>query len=129
VRGCAVLAGLVVIVFCVQCTSRYSAEFSGCNTVTCINHSGEDALVKLVCPGGAEEAVAVKDGSKSSIGNLSPGSYFIKIRYGQESSCHYAKGDPLSITASYPQYARVSITLHPVAHRNYSTYPLSASDF
>lgn len=102
---------------------------AGNNSVTFDNQSGEEALVRLVCPSGSVKQITVPNSTKRTIGGIENGSYFIKIRYGTNGNYRYSKGDTFSINAFYPQYIMATITLHPVANGNYGTRPIGAEEF
>lgn len=102
---------------------------AGNNSVTFDNKSGEEALVKLICPDGSVKQITVPNGTKRTISGIDNGNFFVKIRYGTRGNYRYSKGQEFSITAFYPYYEMITITLHPVVGGNYSTRPISEEEF
>ncbi|MFC1462660.1 hypothetical protein ACFLQU_03550 [Verrucomicrobiota bacterium] len=96
------------------------------NTVTFDNQSGQPALVKLIGPTPREVDVPV--GQRRTV-TVAAGQYHIKTRYGTPGKYRYTKGDEFIIKSSAKSRSETSITLHKVAHGNYSSQTISAVDF
>ena len=101
------------------------------SSVTYENKSGDSALVKLVGP--TVNTVEVPD-LKSRTVMVSPGKYFILVRYGTSSDSHrYSKGESFEVvekeTSDAREYSKITITLHPVVSGNYTTTPSSKAEF
>ena len=96
------------------------------NAITFVNHSGEDATVKLIGPSARLIAVPSAATRTSSV---AAGTYHILIRYGRPGDYRYAKGDPFTV-ADYPgRYTVTTVSLHTVADGNYSIRPSSDKEF
>lgn len=96
------------------------------NSLTFVNQSGEDALVKLVGP--SRKIVEVSDGGKATV-NIAGGSYCVFVRYGKGPKYRYAKGETFQIHDSTTSYTVATLTLHGVINGNYRTYGSSADEF
>mgnify|MGYP003374250889 CR=1 FL=1 len=96
------------------------------NTITFLNQSGEPALVKV--RGATSTQTFVPNGS-SSIVNASGGTHYIIVRYGNSPPYTYSKGDSFSVNETTTQYSAITITLHKVAHGNYSSSSTSQTEF
>lgn len=97
------------------------------NTITFENKSAEPALVKLIGP--TNEVVTIPDAQNRTV-NVSPGKYYILIRYGSiPNNYRYARGDPFTVTQTLTHYSAISITLHKVIGGDYNTKPIEAEEF
>jgi len=113
-----------------QVTRIYSGpERPTLNTVTFDNKCGKPALVKLV--GRKITSVEVPNGTAETV--VAPaGHYFIKVRFGvvpPDPEYSYTRGDEFDVTQTPASVARITITLHPVAHGNYRSRSISAAEF
>jgi hypothetical protein len=95
-------------------------------TVTFVNQSGENCLVKLVGP--TAGYVNVPNATQRSI-SVRGGRYYILTRYGDDGHYRYTRGDPFDVTETAYSVSDISITLHTVRDGNYETRPVSGSDF
>ncbi len=118
------LAVLTILKTMIQPLSAQQAE--GRSTLTLINHSGENALVKLIGP--AKKIVAVNNGENQTV-SLRKGTYQIYVRYGQNNNYRYARGQPFTIEENALMYTKASLTLHGVINGNYSMLPISREVF
>jgi hypothetical protein len=96
------------------------------NSLTFINQSGEDALVKLVGP--SYRVVEVPNKGKQTV-NIAGGEYRIYVRYGKGPRYRCAKGEMFKIEDSAYTYTRAQLTLHGVINGNYHTYGSSEDEF
>lgn len=97
------------------------------NTITFLNQSGENALVKVVGP--IRGQVVVNNGGQTSV-RVPGGEYFILARYCDANNrCSYSRGDSFVVEETPTQYSQISITLHPVVNGNYGSRPASAAEF
>ncbi len=98
------------------------------STITFINGTNDDALVKLIGP--TRTSVAVSAGQRQTADDVAPGSYYVVVRYGNGSGAYsYTKGDPFSVEEYGNQYSQISMTLHKVANGNYQTRPANEAEF
>lgn len=95
-------------------------------TITFVNQSGENCLVKLVGP--TTSYVTVPNGTQQTI-NVRGGQYHIRTRYGNAGHFRYTRGEPFEVTETAYSVSDISITLHKVIGGNYTTYPDSKGDF
>ena len=100
---------------------------SGRSSITFDNQSGESALVRLVGPTRSE--IVVSNGQKRSVRNVAAGHYQMLVRYTSADGYRYVEGEHFDIEASATTYSRATITLHPVVHGTYDTWPTSAEQF
>ena len=96
------------------------------STVTFDNKSGKPALVKLVGP--TESSVTVENGEKQSL-TVSPGHYFITVRYGTPGTYAYSKGDEFDVKETATTASDITITLHKVVAGNYGSKSISEAEF
>jgi len=97
------------------------------NSITFQNHSGEDAVVKLVGP--VRWAVPVPNATDRTV-HVPAGNYYIVTRYcNQPGNCTYTKGDPFTVVQTETQYSQILITLHKVPNGNYRTQPANEAEF
>lgn len=96
------------------------------NTITFSNQSGEPALVKV--RGATSTQTFVPNGSSSTV-NASGGTHYIVVRYGSSPPYTYSKGESFSVDETANQYSAISITLHKVAHGNYSSSSTNQAEF
>lgn len=97
------------------------------NTITFVNQSGEDAVVKLVGP--ARFNVSVPNAANNSV-RVPAGTYYILTRYCDAGGkCSYSKGAPFSVIQTETEYSDIEITLHKVVDGNYRTRDASAAEF
>lgn len=97
------------------------------NSITFQNHSGEDAVVKVVGP--VRWAVPVPNATDRTI-HVPAGNYYIVTRYcNQLGNCTYTKGDPFTVVQTETQYSQILITLHKVPNGNYRTEPTNEAEF
>jgi hypothetical protein len=97
------------------------------NTLTLDNQSGEDALVKVVGPGGSTVTVPT---STSRTVHVAAGEHALLVRYGREPGpFSYSKGDPFAVEQTATQYSIITITLHKVVNGNYRTEAIPAEEF
>ncbi len=96
------------------------------NTITFSNQSGEPALVKV--RGATNTQTFVSNGSSSTV-NASGGTHYIVVRYGSSPPYTYSKGESFSVDETATQYSAITITLHKVAHGNYSSSSTSQAEF
>jgi hypothetical protein len=96
------------------------------NTLTFINQSGDDALVKLV--GLSKRTVEVPNGGSQTV-NIAGGEYRIYVRYGRGPNYRYAKGEAFKIIDSETTNTKAKLTLHGVINGNYHTYGSSENEF
>ena len=96
------------------------------NTITFTNQSGETALVKV--RGATNTQTSVPNGSSSTV-NASAGMHYILVRYGSNPPYTYSKGESFSVDETATQYSAITITLHKVAHGNYSSSSTSQAEF
>jgi len=94
--------------------------------VTFDNKSGEAALVKLVGP--TYQDVEVSVGGSTSV-NVSPGEYYIKVRYGIPGRYRYAKGEEFKVIETATTRSNTTITLHKVIGGNYDTGSIDKHEF
>ena len=88
------------------------------NSLTFINRSGEDAMVKLVGP--SRRMVNVNNGGETTV-KIAGGTYAIYVRYGESNNYRYTKGETFTIKDSFNSYTEASLTLHGVMNGNYRT--------
>lgn len=112
------------------CTSFILIASSGAvserNSLTFVNQSGGDALVKLVGP--SRRVVEVSNGSNVTV-NIAGGSYCVFVRYGKGPKYRYTKGETFHIHDSATSYTEATLTLHGVINGNYHTYGSSSDEF
>jgi len=97
------------------------------NTVTFSNHSGEDAVVKVIGP--ARAVVAVSNGSEGAV-QVPAGRYYILVRYCDRSNrCSYSRGDAFAVEETTNAYSDILITLHKVVNGNYGSRSTSGAEF
>ncbi len=97
------------------------------STVTFLNGSAEDAVVKLVGP--SAQYVEVPNGKNATV-HVAPGEYRIVVQYrGKNGRYTYSKGDPFDVIESGSQYSVIRITLHKVFNGNYRTRPATRDEF
>lgn len=96
------------------------------NQITFDNKSGEVALVKLIGPTKREAKVPV--GRTTSV-EASPGTYYIKVRYGVPDRYRYSQGEEFEVTETATSRSRTTITLHKVIGGNYNTRQIEAREF
>ena len=97
------------------------------NTITFDNQSGKAALVKLVGP--TAKDIPVPSGTNETV-HASAGTYCILVRYGSDPERHtYTRGEPFIVSQTETACSEITITLHKVAHGNYETHPITATDF
>ena len=113
----------ITVLSFVLCASGQGSESP---TITFINQSGENCLVKLVGPTAA--FVNVPTGTQRSIA-VRGGNYDILTRYGEAGHFRYTRGDPFDVTETAYSVSDISITLHKVVGGNYATHPDPGSDF
>ena len=120
-KACALVLLLIVAVqFPVVCLA------SERNSLTLINHSGSNALVKLVGP--SRRTVDIPNGSSKTV-NIAGGNYKIYVRYGMTGHYRFTRGEAFSIDETAFSYTRASLTLHGVANGNYRTEGSSENEF
>jgi hypothetical protein len=102
------------------------AAAKAASTVTFENQSGKPALVKLVGP--TASSVSVENSKKESAA-VSPGHYFIKIRYGTPGAFSYSKDDEFDVTENASTASAITITLHKVVAGNYGSKSISEAEF
>jgi hypothetical protein len=95
-------------------------------TITFVNQSGENCVVKLVGPSGGY--VDVQSGAQNTIA-VGGGNYYILTRYGEPGRFRFTRGAPFYVTETPYSVSRISITLHKVVDGNYETKPDSGRDF
>ena len=95
-------------------------------TITFVNRSGDDALVRVVGP--VSETVPVADSTQRTI-TAGGGSYRIFVRYGRPGSYRYTKGQTFSVYEGPDGVDQISITLHTVVGGNYGSSPSSGAEF
>lgn len=95
-------------------------------TITFINQSGENCVVKLVGPTGGY--IRVPQGTRQSISSRG-GRYYILTRYGEPGHFRYTRGETFLVTETNTSVSRISITLHKVVGSNYETQPDSGREF
>jgi len=112
------------------CVLILSATVSGAadekNSLTFINKSGEDALVKLIGP--TKGLVEVPEAGEATV-KIVGGTYTIYVRYGKEPKYRYSRGETFNISDSALSYTKATLTLHKVPNGNYSTYGSSEAEF
>lgn len=96
------------------------------NKITFFNQSGEPALVKV--RGTTNTQTFVPNGSSSTV-TASGGTHYILVRYGSSPPYSYSKGESFSVDETATQYSAITITLHKVAHGNYSSSSTSQAEF
>ena len=85
------------------------------NSITFVNQSGEDAVVKLIGP--VRLNIPVPNAANNSV-RIPPGSYYILTRYCDgRGICSYSKGEPFSVTQTATEYSEIEITLHKAGRR------------
>src|ERR1039458_8545335 len=86
------------------------------NSITFLNQSGEDAVVKVIGP--VRFDVPVPNATNNSV-SVPPGTYYILTRYcDARGKCSYSKGAPFSVIQTETQYSDIEITLHKVVGGN-----------
>jgi hypothetical protein len=125
-RSTVVILLALVIVTAVSVSVAFGQSFYDPNTITLINRSGEDALVRLVGP--TRRDVTVVDGTNQTV-NVVAGSYYMLVRYGRPGRYHYTRGNQFEIEQSGLSYTEMTITLHKVVGGNYGTRPSTAAEF
>lgn len=120
------LRTIIFTAFIILIFISYSEATSEKNTLTFINQSGDDALVKLVGP--SKKTVEVSNGGSQTV-NIAGGEYQIYVRYGRGPNYRYAKGEAFRIEDSATTYTKAQLTLHGVINGNYHTYGSSESEF
>jgi len=96
------------------------------NSITFDNQSGKPALVKLVGP--TSTSVSVQNGNKEAV-QANAGHYYIKVRYGTPGNYFYSKGEDFDVTETATSSSEITITLHKVLNGNYSTRPMTETEF
>jgi hypothetical protein len=103
------------------------SKASEANTLTLINKTSEDALVKLVGPSKRSVMVPVK--TEQTL-HIAGGKYVIYVRYGNAPGRYrYSKGEEFEIEETANTYTEAFLTLHGVADGNYATESVPASEF
>jgi hypothetical protein len=115
---------LMIILICFCLIGEAGAE--GKSSLTLINQSGDNALVKLTGP--SRKTVEISNGSSRTV-NIAGGQYTIYVRYGTPGRYRYTKGESFQIDETSITYTRASLTLHGVANGNYRTEGSSESEF
>ena len=103
-----------------------SGQASDSPTITFVNQSGENCLVKLVGP--TTGYLNVPNGTQQTI-NVRGGHYHILTRYGDTGHFRYTRGEPFEVSETAYSVSDISITLHKVVGGNYTTNPDSGSSF
>ncbi len=98
----------------------------GANSVIFDNQSGNPAVVKLVGP--TTTPVSVQNGKTEAV-QASAGHYYIKVRYGTPGHYFYSKGEDFDVTDTATSSSETTITLHKVLNGNYSTRPMTVTEF
>ena len=106
--------------------SGQSANAEGRNSLTLINYSGDNALVKLTGP--SRKTVEIPNGTSKTM-NIAGGQYTIYVRYGTLGRYRYTKGESFQIEETPLSYTSASLTLHGVANGNYHTAGSSENEF
>jgi len=96
------------------------------NNLTFINHSGDNALVKLTGP--SREIVEIPNGISKTV-NIGGGQYKIYVRYGTPGRFRYTKGESFQIAETSFSYTQATLTLHGVVNGNYHTEGSSEYEF
>lgn len=96
------------------------------NSLTLINHSGDNALVKLTGP--SRKTVEIPNGTSKTV-NIAGGQYMIYVRYGAPGRYRFTKGESFQIQETSFSYTSATLTLHGVANGNYQTAGSSESEF
>ncbi len=117
----AVLMIALTVAFAV---SEAGAE--GRNSLTLINHSGNNALVKLVGP--SRRTIEIPSGASETV-NIVGGQYSIYVRYDLHGRYRYTRGESFQIKETAISYTRASLTLHGVINGNYHTQGSSENEF
>lgn len=115
-----------VLALVVASASLAVAGMQAASTVRFDNQSGKPALVKLVGP--TTSSVSVDNGKKESV-SVTPGHYFIKVRYGTPGDSSYSKGDEFDATETTTTTSDITITLHKVVAGNYGSKSISEAEF
>jgi len=113
----------LTVLFFVVCASGQGNESP---TITFVNQSGENCLVKLVGP--MTTFVRVANATQKQVA-VRGGHYYILTRYGDAGHFRYTRGEPFDVTETAYSVSEISITLHKVVGGNYNTHPDSGSDF
>ena len=103
-----------------------SGQANDSPTITFVNQSGENCLVKVVGP--TTGYVNVPNGTQQTI-NVRGGQYHILERYGNAGHFRYTRGEPFEVSETAYSVSDISITLHKVVGGNYTTYPDSGNSF
>jgi uncharacterized protein YcfL len=122
---------ILLLLFSYACSSskamiRTNQAVSEKNILTFINHSGEDALVKLVGP--SRKLVEVPNRRERTV-SIAGGEYQIYVRYGNGQGYRYARGEVFRIVDNPSGYTVARLTLHGVINGNYRTYRSSEDEF
>ena len=97
------------------------------NVLTIQNDSGQFALVKIVGP---TRAVAKVPLDQKKMVHLSPGEYYILVRFGFAPKEYiYTKGEPFSVTQEKDQFSFTTITLHRVVAGMENPHEVSGEEF
>lgn len=113
---------LIFYVLFILSTQAFAAK----NEIIFDNKSDEVALVKLIGPTSREIDVPVGMTNKVYV---SPGAYYIKVRYGNSGNYRYSKGDKFDIAETATSISQTTITLHKVVGGNYNTHHIEEKDF
>lgn len=122
-KKCIALFAFYVFISIIQAPVAEGAEK---NSLTLINQSGDNALVKLVGP--SRMTVEVPNGSSRTV-KIAGGTYVIYVRYGTPGKYRYTKGESFQIEETYSSYTEASLTLHGVVNGNYHSEGSSESEF
>lgn len=115
---------IVAVLLCLNGGQLANAEEK--NSLTLINHSGDNALVKLTGP--SRKTVQIPNGTSKTV-NIDSGQYMIYVRYGKLDRYRYTKGESFQIEETSFSYTRATLTLHGVVNGNYHTEGSSEYEF
>lgn len=120
------LRAVAVMVFVIVILTPAAFAGEERHGLTFMNRSGDAALVKLVGP--SRRTVPVAEGQDERV-QITAGTYYIYVRYGAKAPYRYTKGETFQIEDPINGYVEAQLTLHGVAHGNYSVGPSSEDEF
>jgi len=118
----------LLIILALICFSFSHPALAGSerHSLTFINKSGKDALVKLVGP--SRKVVKVSNQEKEKVW-ISSGTYCVYVRYGNNPPYQYVRGETFEISAPLGSYVDAYLTLHGVINGNYVVGSCSEEEF
>ena len=128
IKSISIFMCFMFLVGCASARDRQMVRYSASekNTLTFINKSGEDALVKLVGP--SRRLIEVPNRKERTV-SIAGGEYQIYVRYGNGQRYRFTRGEVFRIVDPPTGYTVARLTLHGVINGNYHTFSSSEDEF